>query len=283
LHSHVHHFSGYVLWLGRQAGIPLRISHSHTNTSLLPAALSRKVYLAAMGKLITNNATHLLAASGDAATALFGPRWRQDHRAQVLFCGIDLAPFRRPVDRTDVRSEFGFRPSEPVFGHVGRFDMAKNHRFLVEIAAEIVRREPNARFLFVGDGPLRSEIEIQLRATGIRDRVILTGSRPDVPRLLLGAMDAFLFPSRWEGLSLALVEAQAAGLPAIVSDSMPMEADVVPDLINRQSLRQPAAVWAESALHHRHRSTPGTLDIIEGSPFNVITSAKKLSKLYSGE
>jgi glycosyltransferase involved in cell wall biosynthesis len=161
--------------------------------------------------------------------------------------------------------------------------MPKNHRFLVEIAAEIVKREPNARFLFVGDGPLRSEVEMELRVAGIRDRVILTGSRPDVPRLLLGAMDAFLFPSRSEGLGLALVEAQAAGLPATVSDSVPIEADVVPDLINRQSLRQPAAVWAEIAVRHRQRSTPGALGIVEGSLFNVVTSAKELSRIYSGK
>jgi glycosyltransferase involved in cell wall biosynthesis len=234
-----------------------------------------------MDRLIATNATHLLAASSPAASDLFGPRWQHDPRAQVLYCGIDLEPFRRPVDRTFARSEFGFRASDIVFGHVGRFDPQKNHRFLVEIAVEMLKREPNARFLLVGEGPLRSGIEAQFRRAGIHDRAVFTGLRPDVPRLLLGVMDNFLFPSINEGLGLALVEAQAAGLSATISADVPPEADVVPALINRISLHETAATWAESSLRHRNSEAGNALELVENSRFNLIASVKQLCAIYS--
>ena len=101
-----------------------------------------------------------------------------------------------------------------MIGHVGRFLWAKNHPFVVKVAAALFQREPRARLLLIGDGPLQPEIEALVRTSGIADRVIFAGARADVPRLLKGAMDAFVFPSHFEGLGLAAVEAQAAGLPA---------------------------------------------------------------------
>lgn len=283
LHSHSHHFSGYVLWLGRLAGIPIRISHSHNDIrgESASAGLRRKAYWRLCKWLIKTNCTHALAASPSAAEDLFGEDWQRDRRAEVLFCGVDLAPFRLAADRRSVRSELGFHGDEILFGHVGRFDPQKNHRFLAEIAAEIAKREPRARFLLVGDGPLRPDIENRFRQAGIGDLAVFTGSRPDVPRLVLGAMDAFLFPSIHEGLPLALVEAQAAGLAATISDTIAPEADFVPALIHRLSLRQSAATWAESALRHCERSVPDALEIVERSSFNVIASAKHLLEIYS--
>jgi glycosyltransferase involved in cell wall biosynthesis len=193
---------------------------------------------------------------------------------------VDLAPYSLKVDRAAVRSEFGFRASNTIFGHVGRFDTQKNHAFLIDIATEIAKRDSEARFLLVGDGPLRPSIEEQVRRAGIASRTVFAGSRPDVPRLTMGTMDRFLFPSLYEGLGLALIEAQAAGLPATISDVIPSEADVVPNLITRLSLRQPAAVWAEHALHPGECGTPGALAEVERCPFNVIASTNKLTELY---
>jgi glycosyltransferase involved in cell wall biosynthesis len=270
-----------VLWLGKRAGIPARIAHSHSDTRALAAdaGLSRKGYLSLSRRLIAANCTHGLAVSRPAARDLFGARWERDHRFQVLHCGVDLDPFRQTFDRATVRSDFGFRGDQIVFGHVGRFDEPKNHAFLAEIAREIVRREPSARFLLVGDGPLRPSIEERLRRAGIADRVVFAGLRSDVPRLLTAAMDGFLFPSQYEGLGLALIEAQAANLPATVSDVIPAEADVVPKLVRRLSLKEPASAWAECALRHRERSGDALAEM-ERSSFNIVESFRELMRVY---
>jgi len=283
LHSHVHHFSGYVLWLGRRAGIPILISHSHNDTSSLQTNIPRTAYLSAMRRLISANATHLLAASSVAAIDLFGHRWRQDPRAQVVFCGIDLQPFRSPLDSEEVRTDFGFRASDIVFGHVGRFDHQKNHRLLIEIAADILKQEPRARFLLAGDGPLRIAMERHARLLGVREAVIFAGVRTDVPRLMRGAMDALIFPSHYEGLPLALMEAQAAGLHCLISDSIAHETAVNPTLIRRLALSAGPTEWARAAnqLVATPRCGPDTaLAAIERSPFDVSQSVRTMTSLY---
>jgi glycosyltransferase involved in cell wall biosynthesis len=281
LHSHVHHFSGIVLQLARIAGIPERIAHSHNDTRALArrGTPSRKAYLQLSRRLIQLNCTRGLAASRNAACDLFGDAWERDARFRLLPCSIDLAPFHRAIDREAVRRELGFCASDIVFGHVGRFDPQKNHRFLIEIAGEIAKREPRARFLFVGDGPLRLVIEQQAQQAGIAGRVVFTGLCSDVPRLLTGAMDAFLFPSLYEGLGLALIEAQAANLPAIVSDCIPPEAIVVQGLVHPVSLDDPAPVWAAFALSRRQRSADA-IEQVERSAYNVRNGIHDLMQVY---
>jgi glycosyltransferase involved in cell wall biosynthesis len=280
-HSHVHHYSGIVLGLARLAGIPERIAHSHTDARAIAerATPVRKAYLLLSQRLIRAHCTRGLAASKDAARGLFGEDWEHDPRFRVLPCSIDLSPFRRATDRHAVRAELGFQPGEIVFGHVGGFHPVKNHPFLIQIAAEITRCEPRARFLFVGDGPLRPAIEQEIRQARLADRVVLTGPTNDVPRLLTGAMDAFLFPSFYEGLPLALIEAQAANLPATVSDSISSEANIVRGLVRRLSLHEPASVWAASALRHLDRSSDA-LSQVERSPYNLAIGIRELMHVY---
>jgi len=285
LHSHVHNFSGFVVWLGSVAGIPTRIAHSHNDTRVVDGAATyhRKAYLSLTGRLLTRFSTCRLAASASAASALYGDGWRRDRRTRILYYGVDLAPYSLKADRSVVRSEFGFKADDIVFGHAGRFVPQKNHDFLINIAAEIAKRETKAKFLFLGEGPLRPLIEDRVRRAGLAGRTVFAGSRPDVPRLMQGAMDRFLFPSHYEGLGLVLTEAQAADLPAIISDAIPSEVDVVPNLITRLSLQQPAAVWAQQALLNRDSAASNGLKQIEGSAFNIVASVKYLMDIYSAQ
>ncbi len=288
VHSHVHHYSGYVLRLAHEAGVPMQIAHSHNDTSPLDveAGLLRRGYLALMRRWIRRYATHGLAASRKAAVSLFGPRWAADPRWQVLYYGLDLAPFQDAVDRAAVRAELGISPSALVIGHVGRFDRQKNHAFLVDIFAEVVRRNADSILLLVGEGDLRPAIEEMLSRRGLTSRVRFTGSRPDVPRLMLGAMDAFVFPSWFEGLGLVLVEAQAAGLPCVISDAIPEEAILVEPLVRRVSLAQTSSAWAAEvlALHAAGPSVPAAQARvrIEHSPVNIRASIHHLESVYHG-
>ena len=110
-----------------------------------------------------------------------------------------------------------------VIGHVGRFCTVKNHRFVLEIFAEYLKRDYNAVLLLIGDGPLKAEIETRAESLGISRNVVFTGNRDDVPELY-NAMDLVLLPSLYEGLPMVGVEAQANGLPVIMSDRVPREA-----------------------------------------------------------
>jgi glycosyltransferase involved in cell wall biosynthesis len=284
VHSHVHHFSGYVLRLAQEAGVPVRIAHSHTSELDSQAKLLRRGYLKLMKHWIPRHGTFGLATSRAAAASMFGSSWDADPYKQILHCGVDLARFHDVIDPLAVRAELNIPPDAFVVGHVGRFEQAKNHNLIVDIAAQIAKREPKMRLLLVGDGSLRSDIEQKVTTVGLSDRVIFTGVRSDVPRLMLGAMDVFLFPSLYEGLGLVLVEAQAAGLPCIFSDVVPEEADLVKPLVGRMSLSQPAFAWAEAILATSKAGSAITqaeaLKLVEQSPFNIQTSAKELEKLY---
>lgn len=287
LHSHVHHFSGYPLRLAAQAGVPMRIAHSHNDTVAAESAASpaRRAYLALMEYWVRRHATTELACSELAAAALFGPTWEQNQRLRLLYYGIDLAPFRAPVDPAACRAELGLPPDARVIGHVGRFVPQKNHTFLIEIAAETVRREQRARFLLVGDGPLRPDIERRAQVAGLGDHVVFAGLRPDVPRLLRGSMDVFLMPSLHEGLPVAGLEAQAAGLPLVLADTITTELDVLPELTRRLSLNAAESVWADAVLTmlaQRPSITPAeALAQIEASPFSIEQSVRELEAVYN--
>ena len=245
VHSHVHRFSGYVLTLARLAGVPIRIAHSHTAEK---EADKRRFYQRAMSLLLDIGATAGLGVSEKATKDLFGENWKIDTRWRVSHLGIDLEPFCCPVDSHRVRAEFGIPEHAFVVGHVGGFLPVKNHTFLLDVAKHVCAANPEANFVFVGDGPLRSAMEIKAEKLGIARHTRFIGVRDDVVRLMKGLMNVFLFPSLHEGFPVALMEAQAAGLRCFIADTISSEIDILPALITRLSLADGACAWAASLL-----------------------------------
>jgi glycosyltransferase involved in cell wall biosynthesis len=289
VHSHVHFFSGYVLRLAKEAKVPCRIAHSHNDHNALERQTRwrRQIYLAAMKRWIRRFATHGLATSRIAALDMFGPEWDRDSRIQVLFSGLDLSLFETEISRAAVRQTWSIPPEALAIGHVGRFEAQKNHGFLVQVVAVAMQQQPNLYLMLVGQGSLRSAIERQVQALGIGDRVIFAEPQTDISSLLLGVFDLFLFPSLHEGLGVALLEAQAAGLPCLISETIPPEAEIIPHLVKRMSLEQSADKWAETLLIHA-RSTPRqsvteTLPLIRQSPFDMKASVLSLAELYCSQ
>lgn len=285
VHSHVHHYSGYILRLSEQAGVPVRIAHSHSDTSMVQAkaGLLRRGYLTVMRHWIDQHATVELAASRRAAEALFGAGWQLDPRRHVLHCGVDLSVFHQQVDRDAIRVGLGIPQGALVLGHVGRFDEPKNHAFLIKIAAEVIRREPRAYLLLVGEGPLLPQIRQQVVEAGLEEHVIFTGLRSDVPRLMRGVMDVFVFPSLYEGLPVVGIEAQAAGIPLLLSDTITEEVTCIDPLVRRMSLAQPVSAWAEAVLEIAR--TPvliaNPLALVAQSSFNIVNGLKALESVYA--
>ncbi|MTJ07347.1 glycosyltransferase family 1 protein [Anabaena sp. UHCC 0253] len=285
IHSHVYHFSGYVLHLAQQAGIPNRIFHSHCSSALeANQGIYRQLYLRLTKYLIKYHSTIGLGCSEVVNADFFGQNWQNDLRWQILYCGINLTPFQQSINRFEIRNELNIPADAFVIGHVGRIEKEKNHQFLLKIFATIASQEQQAYLLIVGEGSLISEIKQQARDIGIADRVIFAGSRPDVARIMRGAMDVFVFPSFTEGLPLVLIEAQAAGLPCILSDAIPEEADIVKQLVKRLSLHQPVSEWVHEILSQQsklsHNMQPDSLGLVKTSPFNIETSVQQLEKIY---
>jgi glycosyltransferase involved in cell wall biosynthesis len=231
--------------------------------------------------MIRRYATAGLACSEAAAASLYGAGWRRDARWRLLSYGIDLAPFRGTGDRAAARLDVGIPADAFVVGNIGRFAAQKNHAFFATVAAEIVRRESSAHFLVVGDGPLRNDVERQIADAGLTSRFHIVSGRTDVAAFTR-AMDVFLFPSVYEGLGIVLLEAQASGLPCVLTDSLPFEVNVVPALLQRVSLMSPPAVWADAVLAARAVAIDRTeaLRAVERSAFNIEESCRLLEVFY---
>jgi glycosyltransferase involved in cell wall biosynthesis len=283
VHSHVHFFSGAVLRWARAEGVPIRIAHSHTSNDGKPETWVRHSYRKLMRTWIDRYGTHGLAASRLAATSLFGKNWHADPRVRVLYYGIDLDPFSRPANREEIRREFGVPFDAPVVGHVGRFVHPKNHSFILEIAAEILETRPEIHFLLVGDGPLLTEVESRSKSMGLSENIHFAGTRTDVPRIMRGAMDFFLFPSLYEGFGLTLLEAQAAGLRCLVSNNVPDEIVLLPEALEFLPLSAGLSVWAREAikgLDSPRLPAGGILDRLAESHFSIQVSVWNLAKVY---
>jgi glycosyltransferase involved in cell wall biosynthesis len=235
-----------VLRAAAASRVPVRIAHSHNDTSGLRARASpaRRAYQWLMRRLIQRYATRRVACSNVAGEALFGRGWTADPRAVNLPYGIDLARFADRPNRAALAVGLGLPPDAKVIGHVGRFDPQKNHRRLLEMAAVVLKDDPGARLVLVGDGPLRPEIRRYAEAISVIQQVVFAGLRDDVPAVMAGLFDVFLFPSLYEGLGLVVVEAQAAGVPVLMSDAVPAEAVRMPDRVTSLPLNAPDDAWA---------------------------------------
>jgi glycosyltransferase involved in cell wall biosynthesis len=284
VHSHVHHFSGYVLMLAAMAGVKVRIAHSHNDTRVaeVSASVERRAYLRIMQAMIRAAATGGLAVSFEAGCDLFSSQDRHAGKWELQHLGIDLSRFEVPVEANRVRGSLGIPPDALVIGHVGRFSEQKNHAFFVEIARELVRTEPRSFFLLVGDGPLLVGIEAKVRNYGLAKSFIFAGLRSDVPTLMKGAMDLLLFPSLYEGLPITLLEAQAAELKCLISDAISVEADAVPALIRRETLDRTPTEWASSLLEFLSQRLPISPNALRKAlaSRSISTSTNQLASYY---
>jgi glycosyltransferase involved in cell wall biosynthesis len=279
LHCHVL-FSGLVMRLARSRGVPVRVAHSHSDAGGfgVDGEFFRGRFITWTNRWARHDATHGLACSRRAAAALFGPDHAADPRFRLFYYGVDLTPFEAAVDSARLRAELGIPPGVLVIGHVGRFQEQKNHTFLIDVAAAVARRQ-ETRLLLVGDGPLRPAVERMVADLGLGDRVVFAGVRRDVARLMRGVMDVFVLPSHYEGLPLVGIEAQAAGLPLVLSDTITDEVDVIPELIQRRSLKEQPEAWAGAVLAAQPRRADA-LARMRQSPFDLGRAVRNLEEFY---
>ncbi len=271
VHCHLDCMAGIPLKAAKKHGVSVRIAHAHSSSQTKDLKYPLKLWFK---RNIRKYATDLFACSEEAGKWMFGT---DDFR--VLNNAIDAASYAcDPQVGAAVRKEFHIPEDALVIGHVGRFAPPKNHSFLVEILAEAMKSNDNTMGLLVGDGDLRSTVDEQVRKIGIAERVIFTGVRSDVNRLLQG-MDVFVFPSIYEGLPVSLVEAQAAGLPCLISDKVPIECKKT-ELVTQLPLSLGAEQWAKAALQAAEQPRENTLEQIKSAGFDIEENAAWLANYY---
>jgi glycosyltransferase involved in cell wall biosynthesis len=282
VHSHVHQFSGYILRQADRGGVQSRIAHSFTAPSKQSNSVVRQAYQALMGRWLTHYATVGLGNSTESMISLFGSDWKNNPQRKLVYCGIDLDFFKQPVTISHkLREKWSIPKTALVVGHLGRLTPAKNHRFALEIAAAMQQLDARIWFLFVGDGPLRAEMESIAQENGLR-QVVFTGTVEDVTAYL-EIMDLFLFPSLWEGLPQSVIEAQAVGLHCLCSDVVTREVTVVSEAVHFLSLNLTAVDWAKrimAMLEEPRMDAEKARKLVAASPFAIENSVSALTQIY---
>ena len=191
-----------------------------------------------------------IAPSTEAAEFMFGKNCVKRKQAIIIKNAIAVEDFVFDYKRRNmIRKELNIADEEFVIGHVGRFANQKNHKFLIDIFSEIVKKRENSTLILVGKGELQEDIKRKIESLGLTNKVIFTGVRSDVPDIMM-AMDVFILPSFFEGLPNTVVEAQATGLRCLVSDSVTKEVGFT-DLVEFLSLELEAGDWANNALQYQ--------------------------------
>lgn len=278
IHSNLEERSYLPLKVAKKMGVPVRISHSHNRPLGINPKLIFRYYFRFMLKYYN---THMFACGIEAGDWLYGRK----NRDQVILMNnaIDAKDYTYHSEKAEyMKKELGVS-DKLVIGHVGRFFAQKNHPFLIDIFYEVHQKNPNTVLLLVGGGELddalKNEIKRKVEELGISDSVRFLGVREDVPDILQ-AFDLFLLPSLFEGFPVTMVEAQASGLPCVISDKVPIQCDITGN-VKVARLSDPPGKWAEIILDYiRNHQREDTFDDIKKAGFDITENAKWLKDFY---
>lgn len=278
VHSHTLFHCGIANLAAQLAGVKIRIAHSHTTLDTNESYI-RTIYKSLMRKLIHLTSTKLLACSKGAAQYLFGDKDLVKIKDSYFPNVVDYTKFlKQPINEVVEFKKKEDLENKIVIGHIGRFMDAKNHSFLIETMKCILKKDNRFTLLLVGDGELRERIEAEAKKSGIDSHIRFVGIRDDIPTLL-HSMDLFVFPSLYEGLGLVLLEAQACGLPCIVSEAIQPEADLKIGLMTQLILNKGPEVWADTIRTGFYKKEENIKNILNGFEKEGYSLSKGISNL----
>lgn len=278
IHSNLEERSYFALKEAKKLGVPVRISHSHNRPLGFDLKLLMRYYFRFMLKYYN---THMFSCGVEAGDWLYGKKNRD--KVTIMNNAIDAKEYVYDREKSQAVKEVLGVSGKLVIGHVGRFFPQKNHRFLIEIFKEIHDRNADAVLLLVGGGELddslKNEIKQKVEDLGLTDCVQFLGVREDVNELMQ-AFDLFLLPSLFEGLPVTMVEAQAAGLPCVISDKVPIQCDITGN-VQVVALEEQPKIWAEKILQFAEGfERKDTRERIEQAGFDIGQNAKWLETFY---
>lgn len=276
IHGHVRSTASIYLKIAKKYGL-VTIAHSHStsNGSGISAIVKNIMQLP-----IRHTADYLFACSDKAGKWLYGEKATKQPNYRMIPNGVDLKRFAfHEEKRRQMRNQLKITEDTFVVGHIGRITVPKNHQFLVELFAAYHTENPKSRLLLVGDGELFEAVQQQCTQLGIREAVIMVGSKTNTEDYYQ-AMDIFVFPSLWEGLPVSVVEAQANGLVCLLSDVITRDVDLT-DQVKYLSLNEKSR-WineiARACPKPRTAATPENRRKLQ--PFDASVVAKQLQDFY---
>lgn len=240
-------------------------SHNTAGQSIQRQKIMRKLFMWAV--------TEPQACSDLAAQWMFGG---EAAKAQLIPLPIncEISRYDESV-RRDERAAWNIESTEKVIGHIGRFQTQKNHRFLLDIFAEVVKRDSRYKLVLIGDGNLRDKIDEKIKALGLENAIIKVGQISNASKMM-SMFDAFLLPSLYEGFPTVLLEAQANGLPCIASSTI-TQTIAQTDLIQFLDLELPPEKWADCIISLHKRENEEMYNRIIAERYDV----KKVSALFA--
>lgn len=281
VHSHSDAIGADVLKIAKECGVKIRIAHSHnTNFTISSNSLKNRmklVYLNICRYRIRHEANYFMACSLLAAKWLFGEK--NVSKTYILNNAIDISKYKFSKIKSDKLRKKLHLEDKYVIGHVGRLSYQKNHEFLIKIFAEVHKKNPNTVLVLLGDGELKSELESLCVKLKVKEYVFFYGSVDNVNEML-NIFDVFAFPSRYEGLGLVLIEAQANGLKCIVNDtkSIPKVSDLTGqiDWIPTEDKK----AWINALSGKRYLRSENSVKRIKEHGYDLTEEAIKLRDYY---
>ncbi len=276
IHGHVRSTASIYLKIAKKYGL-VTIAHSHStsNGSGISAIVKNIMQLP-----IRHTADYLFACSDKAGKWLYGEKATKQPNYRMIPNGVDLKRFAfHEEKRQQMRQELGISEDTFVLGHIGRMTVPKNHQFLVKLFAEYRKKNPDSKLLLVGDGELFETVQQQCTQLGIREAVIMVGSKTNTEDYYQ-AMDIFVFPSLWEGLPVSVVEAQANGLQCVLSDVITHDVDLT-DQVKYLALNNQMG-WIDAVARGRRKSRVAITseNMLNLQPFDAAVVARNLQKFY---
>lgn len=272
VHSNINTLSVFPLFVAKMAGVKIRIAHNHSVPSKNEGIRTIMKYSLRLFSRTFANA--YFACSEKAGRWLFGNEEYEKRKVTFIPNVIYFNKFRQKMSKKQ-KELLGISNNTLVLGHVGRMTFAKNQLFLIDIFKKVHQVQPDSVLIIVGDGEYREKIEESIRENQLADCVKLIGQSSN-PEVYYSAMNVFILPSYFEGLSMATIEAQVAGVPVVVSQAVPPEADIS-DQFYQLSLRNTSGQWANKAIEVSHN----TVKLSEkGEIYDISKSASRLYEQY---
>ncbi len=282
VHAHNLHNNAFIMLAAKKHKEILRISHSHNTTYGISNTLLTKFYIWITKKIIKKYSQVWCACGEEAGEYLFGKEFKK--RGIVINNGIDLSEYNhRSVECEKIVQKYNLKDNL-VIGAIGRLMKVKNQSFMIKIAKKLKDMDIKFKMLIVGEGVMRVELENEIDRLNLNEDVLLLGLRSDISNLLQ-IFDVFIMPSYFEGNPVALVEAQASGLPCVVSDTITDKMDMGLELITRCSLNDNIDYWCDKLINSKCKRINDYKIIEEAFKKNLydsISTARILYNIYKG-
>ena len=272
VHSHIDQVSGIIMQAPEKCDISVRIAHSH-NTHNSNNVIG-KIYKYYLQSKINKFATEFFACSKDAAKWLFK---ENADKAVILKNGIVLEDYKYSAEkRRKIRNELKINDDTFVIGHIGRFSKQKNHEFLIDVFEKYHNENKNSVLVLIGDGSLKIKIQKIIQEKNLDQNVLLLGTRKNANEFY-SAFDIIVFPSKFEGISLTLIEAQASGVPIVASKNIDMDTNVSNSIkfINNYNVED----WM-CAINNIDKKRTNNIEKIRNNGYDIKETANYLMKTY---